>query len=144
MLDPDERIVKVLSDNGYKATPQRLCVARRVFEGNDHPSAQTICEDVMRVHPTISLSTVYNTLTLPWRLNLVHETLGPDSGRQFDSNMRPHINLVCTMCGDILDVDEPLMEDALIRLQMITGFTRTGQCIDVHGLCSRCARGQNR
>jgi len=144
MLDPDERIAKVLGDNGYKATPQRLCVARRVLEANDHPSAQNIYEDVRRANPTVSLSTVYNTLTLLRRLNLVHETLGPDSGRRFESNTRPHINLVCTRCGEIQDVDEPLMEDALARLQAITGFTRTDQCIDVHGVCSRCARAPNR
>jgi len=143
-MGPEEQIVEILRSKGYKATPQRISVARCVLTNKHHPSAESIYDEVKRVHPTISLSTVYNTLNVLKELNLVQETGLNENGVRFDSNTETHINLVCYKCGEIFDVDEPLLEEDLKRVERRTGFKRMGQRIDVYGFCRRCARNMEK
>src|SRR4030042_255780 len=139
-MGPDEEMMEVVRSKGYKATPQRISIARSVLTSGKHPSAESIYNEVRRFHPTISLSTVYNTLHVLKELNVVQEIGFNDIGVRFDPNTKPHINLVCNRCGEIFDVDEPLLEEALERGERRMGFKMTGQRIDVYGFCKRCTR----
>ncbi len=139
-MDLDAKITESLRNNGYKATPQRISVARCVLTSNEHPTAETIFNQVQREHPTISLSTVYNTLHVLQELDLLQELGFNDIGVRFDPNTKPHINLVCRRCGRIIDVDEPLIDEALDHVDRKLGFKRSGQRIDVYGYCKRCAK----
>ncbi len=136
----DEQIMEVLRNNGYRATPQRISVARCVLTSREHPTAESIYNEVRRLHPTISMSTVYNTLHVLKELNLVQELEFNEIGVRFDPNTKPHFNLVCNRCGEIFDLDEPLIEEALERVERRVGFKRTGQRVDVYGFCRRCTR----
>ena len=49
-------------DKGYKATPQRIAICRIALYSREHPTAQSIYNEVKKVHPTVSLATVYKTL----------------------------------------------------------------------------------
>jgi Fur family peroxide stress response transcriptional regulator len=138
-MDVEDRIMEILRNNGYRATPQRVSVARCVLSSSEHPTAETIYNEVRRRHPTISLATVYNTLHVLEELNLVQELEFNEIGVRFDSNTKTHVNLVCRLCGEISDVDEPLIEEALIRVEKRARFKRSGQRVDVYGLCKRCA-----
>lgn len=136
----DEHIMEILRKNGYRATPQRVSVARCVLASRRHPTAESVYDEVRRQHPTMSLSTVYNALHVLEKLNLVQELGFNEIGVRFDPNTKTHINLVCKRCGEIYDVNEPPIEEALERVERRVGFKRTGQRVDVYGLCKRCAR----
>lgn len=135
-----EKILEALRNKGYRATPQRISVARTVLASREHPTVETIYNEVRRSHPTISLSTVYNTLHVLKELNMVQELGFNDVGVRYDPNTMPHVNLVCKSCGEIYDLDEPLLNDVLQQVERRTGFRITGQRIDVYGLCKRCAK----
>lgn len=137
-MDLDEKITEVLRNNGYKATPQRISVARCVLTSREHPTAEAVFNQVQLEHPTISLSTVYNTLHVLRELDMLQELGFNDNGVRYDPNTKPHINLVCRRCGHIIDVDEPMMEEVLSRVEKRLGFRRSGQRIDVYGYCSIC------
>ena len=139
-MDLDDRITESLRKNGYKATPQRISVARCILTSRDHPTAEIIFNQVQREHPTISLSTVYNTLHMLQDLDMLHELGFNDVGVRYDPNTKPHVNLVCRSCGRIIDVDEPLIEEALNHVEEKLGFKRSGQQIDVYGYCKRCSK----
>jgi Fur family peroxide stress response transcriptional regulator len=139
-MGPDEQIVEVFRSKGYKATPQRISVARSVLTSREHPSAESVYKEVKRVHPTISLSTVYNTLHVLKELNMVHELGLNCIGLRFDPNTKPHINMVCSRCGMVRDLEDPLFEEALERVEKRTGYKITVQTIELYGLCKRCIR----
>lgn len=137
---PDEQIMEMLRNKGYKATSQRISVARTVLASREHPTAESIYNEVKRFHPTISLSTVYNTLRMLKDLKMVQELGFNDISIRFDPNTKPHINLVCNRCGEIFDADEPLLEEALTRVERRMGFNVAGQRLDIYGFCKRCVR----
>jgi len=139
----DASIIETLRKKGYKATTQRIAICRFILHGRDHPSAQRIYDEVKKVHPTVSLATVYKTLQILTEQGLIQELGLPKSKARFDSHMETHINLVCLQCGNIQDFDDNTAREMIDRVTAKAEFTRTGQRIDIYGVCKTC-RGRTR
>jgi Fur family peroxide stress response transcriptional regulator len=88
----DAMIIETLRKNGYKATTQRIAICRFALHSRDHPTAQRIYSEVRKVHPTVSLATVYKTLQILTEHGLIQELDFPQSQARFDSYVKPHIN----------------------------------------------------
>jgi Fur family peroxide stress response transcriptional regulator len=138
--ESDLPVIRALRKKGYKATPQRIAISRLAVRNRDHPSAQKIYQEVKALFPTVSLATVYKTLQILSKLGLIQELSFPEGQAKFDSYMRPHINLVCTRCGSIQDIDDRSAEEMVKRVAMATKFTATGQRIDIYGICEKCRK----
>jgi Fur family peroxide stress response transcriptional regulator len=134
----DALIIETLRKNGYKATTQRIAVCRFALHSRDHPTAQRIYNEVRRIHPTVSLATVYKTLQILTEHGLIQELDLPQSQAGFDSYVEPHINLVCMQCGNIHDFDDKTAQEMVERAATKAEFTRTGQRLDIYGLCKTC------
>ncbi|MCW4030725.1 MAG: transcriptional repressor [Candidatus Bathyarchaeota archaeon] len=135
----DTSAIDALRSKGYKATPQRIAICRIALTSRTHPSAQEVYEAVKKIHPTVSLATVYKTLEVLRDLNLVQEINFPRGQARFDSYMLPHINLVCLKCGSIKDLDDATIKEITHKVTETTKFKPTGQRMDVYGLCQKCS-----
>jgi Fur family peroxide stress response transcriptional regulator len=135
---PDAPIIQALRRKGYKATPQRIAICRFALSSREHPSVQRIYKEVKEIHPTVSLATVYKTLQVLTELGLIQELDFPKSQARFDSYVKPHVNLVCLRCGNIWDMDDPAAREMVTRIAATAGFTRTGQRLDIYGVCKTC------
>jgi len=131
------KIIEAFRTKGYRATSQRIAIADYVLNSKKHPSAETIYEEVKRVFPTLSISTVYNTIHLLKDLYLVNELAFHDNTR-YDPNTEIHVNLVCERCQEITDLEDPELEEFIKYATERKGFTVTGYRLDVYGLCRDC------
>jgi Fur family peroxide stress response transcriptional regulator len=138
-LTSDASTIEALRSNGYKATPQRIAICRIALNSRAHPSAQKVYDEVKKIHPTVSLATVYKTLEVLRDLYLVQEINFPKSQARFDSYMNPHINLICLKCGTITDLDDMAAKEITSRVATTTKFKPTGQRVDVYGICQKCS-----
>ena len=141
MNDPqksDAAAIEALRRKGYKATPQRIAICRFALHSRDHPTAQKIYDEVKKVHPTVSLATVYKTLKVLEELDLIQELNFPQGQARFDSYMKPHINLVCLRCGNIRDLDDLTTREILEKVAAVAEFAATGQRLDIYGVCQKC------
>jgi len=134
----DASIIETLRKKGYKATPQRIAICRFALQSRDHPTARRIYDEVKKVYPTVSLATVYKTLQILTEHGLVQELDFPERQARFDSYVEPHINLVCLRCGKIQDLDDPAAREMVAKITASTEFTRTGQRLDIYGICKIC------
>jgi Fur family peroxide stress response transcriptional regulator len=139
----DASIIETLRKKGYKATTQRIAICRFVLHSREHPSAQRIYDEVKKVHPTVSLATVYKTLQILREQGLIQELDLPESMARFDSYVEPHVNLVCLQCGKIQDFDDNTAREMVESVSAKAEFTRTGQRLDIYGLCKTC-RGRTK
>ena len=137
-LKSDASAIEALRSKGYKATPQRIAICRIVLNSRAHPSAQQVYDEVKKMHPTVSLATVYKTLEVLRDLDLVQEISFPKGQARFDSYMNPHINLICSNCGTITDLDDITVEEITRKVAAATKFKPTGQRMDVYGICQKC------
>jgi Fur family peroxide stress response transcriptional regulator len=96
--------------------------------------------EIKKLHPTVSLATVYKTLQVLRGLRLVQELAFPQGETRFDSNVNPHVNVVCLQCGSISDVNDQVLRNVVARAVSRIRFTVTGQRFDVYGVCDKCAK----
>jgi Fur family peroxide stress response transcriptional regulator len=134
----DASAIEALRKKGYKATPQRIAICRFALNSRDHPTAQEVYDQVKKIHPTVSLATVYKTLGVLKSLDLIQEINLPQGQARFDSYMKPHINLICLQCGNIVDLDGTTAIEETRRVAAVAKFKPKGQRIDVFGVCKRC------
>jgi Fur family peroxide stress response transcriptional regulator len=125
---------------GVKLTHQRLEIFREVARSLDHPDAEAVFRAVHARLPTVSLDTVYRTLSLATDLGLL-STLGPrHESLRFDANTVRHHHYVCTGCGLTRD----FACEALDGIEIPDTVTELGSIVsthlEVHGLCRRCAQ----
>jgi Fur family transcriptional regulator, peroxide stress response regulator len=135
----DVSAIEALRSKGYKATPQRIAICRIALNSREHPSAQQIYDQVKKIHPTVSLATVYKTLEVLRDLDLVQELNFPKGQARFDSYMNPHINLICVKCGNITDIDDVVTGEIAKKVAEVTKFKPNGQRIDIYGMCQQCS-----
>ena len=135
-----QTLVAQLREGGVRVTPQRLAIAEAVLNSTDHPSVQQIYERVRDHFPSMTLATIYSTLGVLEKSGLIQELPFPKLSR-YESNLEPHVNLVCTGCGNVVDTD--LGREAVLRLKSLisreSNFDVVWQRVDFHGWCSRCA-----
>ena len=135
-----ERLKKSLEDKGLKPTYQRLKVLEYLDRHIDtHPTAEMIYEALSRNMPTISVTTVYNTLNAFLQTGLVTAETITGTEVRYDLVTHPHHHFLCRICGAIIDVDVtcPIVE---AKSKVINGHTIE----EIHGyfkgICEHCKR----
>ena len=94
----------------------------------------------------MSLATVYNTLATLVEAGVLAQIDFEATDNRYDTNVAPHLNLVCTACGSIRDVEHELPVD-LEEVRREEGFEVSQVRIEYRGLCAACrprpARGES-
>lgn len=134
----DQQLITKLRSKGYKVTPQRLAICKLIFSSKDHPSAEQIYQEVKKTYPTISLATVYITLDLLKKLDLVQELGFSDRSSRYDPNNSPHVNVICPKCGKIYDYEARNVKELWAKIVAEIGVTPLQQRVDVYALCDNC------
>jgi Fur family ferric uptake transcriptional regulator len=130
---------KVLSQSGYRITPQRQMILQAIASAGSHISAEEIFERVCKSYPNIDLSTVYRTLELLSKLGLVTETDLGDGRKRFHSESKGHHHhLVCQKCGRVIDVDENMLEGLKRTFLEHYQFTADLTHMAFFGYCENC------
>ena len=125
---------------GVKLTHQRLEVCREIATSTAHPNAETVFIGVRERVPTISLDTVYRTLSLLVELGLIDKLGASQETMRFDGNMTPHHHFVCTRCGAAMDFYHDAYDQLPVPEQVRTlGHVQKVQ-VEVRGICQRCAQ----
>lgn len=132
-----------LKERGYKLTSQRQAVLDVIMEHEgEHLSTEEIYELVKREHPEIGLATVYRTLLLFDRMELVYKIDLDDGCSRYELNNRKedhrHHHLICTKCGSISEVEEDLLESLEEEILRKNGFTVRDHRVKFYGFCKKC------
>lgn len=132
-------LTRLLKEQGYRLTPQRLAVLNILTQSADHPSVEDVHQQVRRDFPTTSLATIYKTIHLLKDLGEILELGFADWGSRYDGRRPyPHPHVICTQCGVVVDPEFPGMEDIAREMADKTGFSISHHRLDFFGLCPRC------
>ncbi|KPL01197.1 MAG: hypothetical protein AMJ91_01195 [candidate division Zixibacteria bacterium SM23_73_3] len=74
-------------------------------EHENHPTVEMIYEDLVKEIPTISKTTIYNTLNALLETGIIHAITITGTETRYDSEDFPHHHLLCKSCGKIIDID---------------------------------------
>lgn len=130
---------KVLQAQGYRLTPQRMLVIEALHNAESHISAEEIYEQLHSRYPYSNISTIYRTLELLKKLNLVTETdFGEGRVRYHVADKSHHHHLVCRTCGKVIDLDESVLSSLQGALLRDYGFNADLRHLAISGECSDC------
>ncbi len=128
----------LLKESGLKATFQRMNILESI-EGYGHMSIDTIYEEVVKTHPSLSLATVYKNIILMVEKGVLVEV--PITGKKpkYELLKDDHIHLVCTECGEVEDKPQNSgADDIFISMTKQENFTLSKQQINLYGVCCHC------
>jgi len=132
---------KVLQAQGYRLTPQRMLVIEALHSAESHISAEEIYGQLHNRYPYGNISTVYRTLELMKKLNLVTETdFGEGRVRYHVAEKSHHHHLVCHTCGKVTDLDESVLSSLRGALLRDYGFNADLRHLAISGECSDCRK----
>jgi Fe2+ or Zn2+ uptake regulation protein len=134
------RIAGVLRGRGYRLTPQRHAVLKALASSHECLTPDAILERARSFCPDIGRVTVYRTLELLGKHELVCRVHAPDGCRAYMMT-RPdghHHHLVCTVCGATVDFMECDLAGLEERLERETAFQVRGHLLEFYGICPEC------
>jgi Fur family ferric uptake transcriptional regulator len=127
----------ILSESGIRPTAIRLMVLKEIIE---HERAFTLA-DMEQRFATLDRSTLFRTLTLFVKHNLLHEADNGSGSKlycpcecQHEQHHTPHLHFICTSCHEtycIKDID-------LSVLPQPEGYKVEEVNLIMKGLCPKC------
>lgn len=127
---------EALHHSGIRITPQRMMIIEALVGDRSHPSADEIFAKVQVHYPSLSLATVYHTLTLLAHHGLIVPLRVGKEGMRCDPETTPHAHAYCERCGKIDDVFEVNYPEQFSALA--SHFTTTRIEISIFGHCHNC------
>ena len=132
--------VKLLKDNGLKATFQRINILE-IIDKNGHIDVDGIYEQIKAIHPTISLATVYKNIISMTQSGVLVEVPIVGKKSKYELKKADHIHLVCTECGYVEDKDcIDITNQALNSLTSQEHFALSTRQINLYGVCQKCQK----
>jgi Fur family peroxide stress response transcriptional regulator len=125
---------------GLKVTAQRLAILS-LLEGNTtHPSAHRVLEVLKPRYPSLSLSTVYETLEAFLEAGLCRAVAGEGALLRVDGTTFPHDHAACRGCGRIFDVAPDLWAHPEPPSRLPGGLKVIDVRVEYEVVCPTCAR----
>lgn len=135
--DEDKRLNKlkdILQDKKIRISHQRLLILDYLITHPIHPTAEKIFKDLMAKDPVISQATVYNSLNLFVKHNLVKELDFNMASKRYEFKRPSHGHFICESCGkikdlEIIDIEKP---------DMLKDYTIDTVEVIYRGICPDC------
>lgn len=132
-----QHISDLMACKGVRPSTQRIAVLKYLMEHPVHPTAEEIHQGLRPEMPTLSLTTVYNTLRVMVSHKVVDVLLMDPRNAHYDYPTYPHAHFWCKQCGKIADTPLPAS---------VTGckdfFGHTIEDVDIYykGICIECSK----
>lgn len=94
-----------LIEHNIRPSVQRVAIMQYLLDHRTHPTADDIYTELVKTMPTLSRTTVYNTLQLLVTNQAVLGLTIDQHNMHFDGYTHPHAHFLCRSCGKIFDVE---------------------------------------
>jgi len=130
--------IERLRQAGLKATGPRVMLLSALEQDRRHPTAEQLHESLQVNHPSLSLSTVYQTLDTFIRKGLCRRVSDAGDRLRVDGTPQDHDHAVCRTCGSIFDIDREIFPRPLPPTHLPNGLSVTGLRIEYDVICAAC------
>ena len=142
--NPEIRYINMLEgiiEGGGRVSSHRLALLRLIAQSEGHPSANQLYEQLKVQFPTVSLATIYKTITMLKENNEVLEIDLHGESRYDGNKPDSHPHLICTKCQKIIDGDElPSLLTINDQIYEKYQFQVQHQHQVFYGLCPDCQK----
>ena len=87
-----------LTENGVRPSVQRLTIMEFLLKNHIHPTVEEVYQGVVKAVPTLSRTTVYNTLRMFADMHIAQMITIDDHRVCYDGDLHPHVHFFCREC----------------------------------------------
>lgn len=87
-----------------RPSAQRISIMEYLLSHHTHPTVDNIYNDLIDKMPTLSKTTIYNTLKLLEEHSAITELTIDKKTAHYDGITTPHSHFMCKKCGRIIDI----------------------------------------
>jgi len=107
-----EQTINYLISKNIKPSLQRIAIMQYMLNHLEHPTVDEVYQALAKEIPTLSKTTVYNTMTLLESAGAINSLTIDEKNIRYDSVTEQHAHLKCRKCGRIFDIKMPTMTDS--------------------------------
>jgi Fe2+ or Zn2+ uptake regulation protein len=139
-LKTAKEITDYLKEHGVKPSLIRLKVMEYLMSTGEHPTADLIYKNLSKEIPTLSKTSIYNTLKLFTSADVAREIMTGENEIRYDANRGRHAHFKCVKCGAFMDVD--LTCESCTAAGKMKDNKVFAEHIYMVGICGGCAKKQ--
>lgn len=132
-----EKLSEYLEKEGIHPSYHRLKILEYLMSRRTHPTVDMIYKGLSKEIPTLSKTTVYNTLKLFVSKDIVQESTIEEKEVRYDADTTQHAHFKCTECGSVYDI---ALESPVFDTETLTAEGHKVQECHVYlkGVCKDC------
>lgn len=104
-----------LAKYGIKPSVQRIAIMEYLMAHRTHPSTDEIHSVLIKWMPTLSKTTVYNTLKLFTEQGALMALGIDDRNIRYDIDVSDHAHFICLGCGKVYDIPVEHLDKLIVR-----------------------------
>ena len=128
-------IEKHLTDSGIKPSYQRIRILSYLMEKKNHPTVETIHKELVNDIPTLSKTTVYNTLKQFVEKGITQIINIEDNKTRYDADISTHGHFKCIKCNKVYDFR---FDNNNLEINDLEEFDFLQTHLYIKGICKKC------
>ncbi len=135
-------MLEALVNSGYSNTRARRAVIEAMFEARGQASPATLLALGQAHHAGLGRVTVYRTLELLQKLELVRQLHSEDGCHAYAPTQHEHgHHIICQRCRRAVEFAGCDISAVVATVETQTGFRVQNHWLELFGLCPDCQRG---
>ena len=126
-------LVEKCTEAGLKMTGQRKVIIKVLDGANDHPSVEAVYERAKELDESISIATVYRTLSHLDELYLVIRHEFQEGYSRYELNVDHHHHLVDLETGKVVEFQNEELEQLKIKIAHDLGYDLVDHRLELYG-----------
>jgi len=124
-----------LTDSGIKPSYQRIRILSYLLERKNHPTVEMIHKELVNEIPTLSKTTVYNTLKQFVEKGITQIINIEDNETRYDAEVSTHGHFKCLKCKKVFDFK---FDNNTIEINDLEDFDFLQTHLYIKGICKNC------
>jgi len=121
------------TEAGLKMTGQRRVILKTLESSEDHPSVESVFERAKAVDSTISIATVYRTLSLLEEMDIIVKREFNETFARYDTNTEHHHHMIDLETGEVIEFKNEELETLKIKIAKELGYDLIDHRLDLYG-----------
>ena len=123
-----------------KHSRQREAIKDFLMTRTDHPTADTVYQELREVYPNISLGTIYRNLSLLADIGEIQKIYTGEGVDRFDAQIKPHYHIVCTKCHRVDDLNLDFLNSVTDLASKCYDGQIHHHTTNFYGICKDCLK----